>query len=366
MAGAAGALRVISAISGLLNVITFGQDMFSQPDPVGSKVKITVGLDVPGGLNNAGGDLPDVRLFNEAGKFLGIAADPGSIGDGSTGEIKVDHKDDNGQQATYALFTANDNAICVASASITWPNGDQYGWVGDWGRECGGSWYYSNVFIQGSDYKPDCLWIDANGDQPQTGFQVHWPEFVQRDDGKPGEKDGLDVGYFCEAGPPFTLYTSHEPRAVTYWVLSNGKKVKRGATGRSSIHQRRQQMVRERQGNGTDAAGHGTTHTLAQKLGEMLVLDHGNNGQHSAAKLCSSPTSMGPDFANDAEGLFCRMSDKTLWVFCDGVHITDNCFKPDLQQVVVGGKVTRDRKYGKVMSWRAGSNGGDGGRSGYY
>lgn len=233
MAGAAGALRVISAISGLLNVITFGQDMFSQPDPVGSKVKITVGLDVPGGLNNVGGDLPDVRLFNEAGKFLGIAADPGSIGDGSTGEIKVDHKDDNGQQATYALFTANDNAICVASASITWPNGDQYGWVGDWGRECGGSWYYSNVFIQGSDYKPDCLWIDANGDQPQTGFQVHWPEFVQRDDGKPGEKDGLDVGYFWEAGPPFTLYTSHEPRAVTYWVLSNGKKVKRGATGRS-------------------------------------------------------------------------------------------------------------------------------------
>ncbi|KAK4643707.1 hypothetical protein QC761_405770 [Podospora bellae-mahoneyi] len=299
MAGAAGALRVISAISGLLNVITFGQDMFSQPDPVGSKVKITVGLDVPGGLNNAGGDLPDVRLFNEAGKFLGIAADPGSIGDGSTGEIKVDHKDDNGQQATYALFTANDNAICVASASITWPNGDQYGWVGDWGRECGGSWYYSNVFIQGSDYKPDCLWIDANGDQPQTGFQVHWPEFVQRDDGRPGEKDGLDVGYFCEAGPPFTLYTSHEPRAVTYWVL---------------------------------------------------IFINGDS---------RCPTSMGPDFANDAEGLFCRMSDKTLWVFCDGVHITDNCFNPDLQQVVVGGKVTRDRKYGKVMSWRAGSNGGD-------
>ncbi|KAK4677392.1 hypothetical protein QC764_405770 [Podospora pseudoanserina] len=229
---------------------------------------------------------------------------------GAAGALRVISAISGLLNATYALFTANDNAICVASASITWPNGDQYGWVGDWGRECGGSWYYSNVFIQGSDYKPDCLWIDANGDQPQTGFQVHWPEFVQRDDGRPGEKDGLDVGYFCEAGPPFTLYTSHEPRAVTYWVLSNGKKVKRGATGR--------------------------------------------------------PTSMGPDFANDAEGLFCRMSDKTLWVFCDGVHITDNCFNPDLQQVVVGGKVTRDKKYGKVMSWRAGSNGGDGGRSGYY
>ncbi|KAK0744364.1 hypothetical protein B0T21DRAFT_357705 [Apiosordaria backusii] len=319
--------------------------MFSQPDPVGSKVTITVGLDVPSGLNNTGGDLPDVRLF---------------VGDGSTGEIKIDHKDDNGQQATYALFTANDNAICVASASITWPNGDEYGWVGDWGRECGGSWYYSNVFIQGSDYKPDCLWIDANGDQLQTGFQVHWPEFVQRDDGKPGEKDGLDVGYFCGAGPPFKYYTESEPRAITYWVLSNGKKVKRESTGRPRIHERRQQMAK-RQGNETDAAGQEQVRTLAEKLGEMLVMDQGSHGQHSAAKLCSSPTSMGPDFANEAEGLFCRMSDKTLWEFCDGVHITDNCFNVDLQQ----GKVTRDKKYGKVMLWGGQNNSVEGGRSGY-
>lgn len=75
---------------------------------------------------------------------------------------------------------------------------------------------------------------------------------------------------------------------------------------------------------------------------------------------------MGFDFVNDVEGFFCWMLDKILWVFCDGVYIMDNCFNLDLQQVVVGGKVIRDRKYGKVMFWRVGSNGGDGGRFGYY
>ncbi|KAK3901910.1 hypothetical protein C8A05DRAFT_34415, partial [Staphylotrichum tortipilum] len=99
---------------------------------------------------NAGGDLPDVRLFNEGGEFIGIKVDPGSVGDGSTGTIKVEHKDQNGQQAAYALFSANDNAVCVTSISITWPNGDH------------------------------CLWIDSNGGQQQTGFQVHFPEFVSK------------------------------------------------------------------------------------------------------------------------------------------------------------------------------------------
>lgn len=205
--------------------------MFFQFDFVGLKVKIIVGFDVFGGFNNVGGDFFDVCLFNEVGKFFGIVVDLGFIGDGFIGEIKVDYKDDNGQQVIYVLFIVNDNVICVVSVSIIWFNGDQYGWVGDWGCECGGSWYYSNVFIQGSDYKLDCFWIDVNGDQFQIGFQVYWFEFVQRDDGKFGEKDGLDVGYFWEVGFLFMLYILYELRVVIYWVLSNGKKVKRGVMG---------------------------------------------------------------------------------------------------------------------------------------
>ena len=71
MAGAA-IINIIGAISGALGIIQFGQDNFgSGEDKGGSVVRIQVGLDSDRGLNNAGGDLPDIRLFNEVGEFLG-------------------------------------------------------------------------------------------------------------------------------------------------------------------------------------------------------------------------------------------------------------------------------------------------------
>ncbi|KAK0673154.1 hypothetical protein QBC41DRAFT_215440 [Cercophora samala] len=321
MMAAAGVRGVISIVRGILGVLHFGKGMFSQPDPVGSIIRITVGLEVPGGLTNSGGDLPDVRLFNEAGKFLGITVDPGFIDDGTTQEIKIAHNDESGQQATYTLFSANNNAICIATATITWPDGDGYGWTGDWGRKCGGMWYHSNVYIDGSYYSPDCMWIDGDGHVPQTGFHIHWTDFATTGDNATGVEDEADViDYLCNSGSAFGLHEESDPHAFSPWRRSSEYKgVKNTDTDPSS----------------------------------------------SYAPKRNNATSMGPDFANEAEGLFCRMSDKTLWGFCDGVHITDNCFNPEMQEVVVGGKVTRDRKYGKVMSWGGAKDGGNGGRSGH-
>lgn len=119
MAAARAFVEVIGVVSGLLGIVQFGMDNFAGGgDSVNSVIKIAVGLD-GGGLTNAGGDLPDVRLFNEFGEFLGMSADPGFIVDGTTGEIKVRHNGDLGQQATYTLFSANDNAICIGMATIT-------------------------------------------------------------------------------------------------------------------------------------------------------------------------------------------------------------------------------------------------------
>src|SRR5690242_17930495 len=102
MAGLLPALRVLNVVTGILGFIPFAMENFGPPDSAASVIKFTVGLDVAGGLQNAGGDLPDVRLFNEGGEFLGIATDPGYVGDGSTAEIKVKHNNNNGQQAAYA------------------------------------------------------------------------------------------------------------------------------------------------------------------------------------------------------------------------------------------------------------------------
>ncbi len=41
--------------------------------------------------------------------------------------------------------------------------------------------YFSNIAIAGQDDKPACMWIDANGDQPTTAFQVHFPDFVMKE-----------------------------------------------------------------------------------------------------------------------------------------------------------------------------------------
>lgn len=54
---------------------------------------------------------------------------------------------------------------------------NSYGFDGSFGHACGASWYISKVVIPGTGYMPDCMWIDANGDQPTTGFQyvLHTP-----------------------------------------------------------------------------------------------------------------------------------------------------------------------------------------------
>ncbi|KAK0646753.1 hypothetical protein B0T16DRAFT_429522 [Cercophora newfieldiana] len=232
------AVEGLGFISSFITIISFAAEVFAPPEPASSVIKIGVGLDG----TTFGGDLPDIRLFNNLGEFIGISSDPGHIGDGGTAEIKVSHSGDNSQQAAYTLFSANDNAICISMASITWPDGSQFAWVGDWAQKCNLDWYYSGTFVPGVSYSegntPACLWIDKNGDRETTGFQLHWPSFA------PTRKPGT---------------------------------------------------------------------------------------------LCESDTSRGPDFANYAEGLFCRMSDKTLLSFCRrGGRTNKQCFDQELRQVVTG------------------------------
>lgn len=37
--------------------------------------------------------------------------------------------------------------------------------------------------------KPACMWIDANGDQPITAFQLHFADFVTTDGKFPHDED---------------------------------------------------------------------------------------------------------------------------------------------------------------------------------
>jgi len=330
---AAAAIEVIGVISGVLGIIQFGMDNFGSEDTDGSTVRVQVGLDYTDGLDSAGGSVPDIRLFNEVGGFIGMSADPGSVDSGSYTDMTVEQN--SAQQATYTLFSANDDAVCIAYSSITWPDGSQYGMTGDIGQACGASWYYSNVYISSADYTPSCMWIDANGDQPTTGFSIHWPEFVTEDGSIP-----QDMDYYCNSGAPFSLYTDPDPSTITYWTP---KKMAAKSKRSPIIPGQKRSYVGHPHGS---HVRRNETEPYNPHTGRLVI---SSNSVHSTAALCESGTSVGPDLCNSAEGQFCRMADKTLWPVC-GTE-TDNCFNMDLQQLIVGGVATRDTPYNTVIDW---------------
>lgn len=110
-------------------------------------MRVGVGLNKDG-LTNAGGDCPDVRLFNEVHEKIGTTTDPGYVGEGDYKDVEVDQ--DSYQQPISALISANNNAnkngeghkdgICLAYLQVVWPDGQNYAWVGNWARHCGERW----------------------------------------------------------------------------------------------------------------------------------------------------------------------------------------------------------------------------------
>ena len=199
--------------------------------------------------------------------------------------------------------------------------------------------YYSNIYIFGTSTKPNCLWIDANGDQPQTGFQVHFPEFIT-DPSSPELPAGKDINYFCNRGPPFQLRTDPDPKDVTYWLLDGQTKRSidspHGLNGRDHPRRFGQKSQRRQQPY------------IDPHLNKLIV---SNDTEQCTTKLCTSETSRGPDFANIADDTFCRMSDKSLWPICSPTGAEDNCFSLDLQQLIIGGKMARDSPYDQVVDW---------------
>ena len=130
----------LGSIGTILGVASFATS-FPKPDSdkrIWTNVRIQVAVNDHEGMD-ADGDAPDVYMWNEVGDFLGHRVDPGTISNGGFNDIKVQAQETNAQ-ATYALLVGNNNAICIAHAEIQWPDGNEYGWVGNWARTCGKPW----------------------------------------------------------------------------------------------------------------------------------------------------------------------------------------------------------------------------------
>ena len=269
------------------------------------------------------------RVWNEYVDYVGMTSDPGTVSDGNLGEVHIEHEN----QGVYSLFSANTDAICIAWVTNSWSEergGNKYAVSGDFGRECGGTWYASGMYPSDqSDHQPDCFWIDGNGDQPKTGFQVRWPAFSGQD----WDDSNTDPQSFCN-GIDFGLRDEPDPNTITYATkgatkeATSEKHKRRAAAAAASALRRRNAWVAE----------------------ELVVSD---SKSHSAQRLCESESSMGPDFVHTEEGLFCDMATKTLYEFCTEDK-TEACYNPDTQ-AVVGAKVARSLPYKRVRDWRRGN-----------
>ncbi|KAI0157601.1 hypothetical protein GGR57DRAFT_510622 [Xylariaceae sp. FL1272] len=225
-----------------------------------TNIRVTVGL-FHTGTNcgeDSGGDPPVVRLFDEDGQKISGSSGSSSphwkrskVAVGQYKDIQVTmHEDYKHRQPLYATFEARGDGLCIAVIGMTTTAEDspeprrensrkitnaaplrqpEWGWSGDWGKACGGAWYYSNIVATKEGYKPNCVWIDRNNDTmpygaiQQKGFQIHFSEFraSSRNNTVPEKKEEQDqmVSYICNSGKPFKFHTrSGGFDSVDAWV----------------------------------------------------------------------------------------------------------------------------------------------------
>ncbi|KAM7196786.1 hypothetical protein V8F33_005905 [Rhypophila sp. PSN 637] len=310
------AATAVAIVKGILAVVGFIHSVIpDRPNQHQTTFRIQVGLDRAGGLNGAGGHAPDIRVWNQAVEFLGARYDPGKVASGSFRDVTVNLKKPN--QPTYALFTGNDDAVCIAYITNSWADGQKYAWVGNWAETCQQDWYYSNIVLDGKSLS--CAWIDRNGDVATTGFQMRIHEFAD-DDGNRG-KDATTAPKRGIEGPDELL------SAVAVGPVKPGNEKRKRLIGtRPYFNETR--LVRS------------------------------SHPEHSAVRLCESQSSLGPDLVSLHEGKYCDMSTREVLPLC-GPGVTGDCFDDSVKtpRVRDGAIIERDavvdKEYSEVLEWNA-------------
>jgi len=297
---------IISIIGTGITLLSFLLD--SVPDTSGGEAKVSYVIandGANGDLEGAGGNLPDLRMWDETAEFLGITTEDNS--DCGEGYTTCTSTVSTNEAPTYTLFTGNDDAICIAWTGIAFPGGNQkFGFhPGQWAYGCsqygngGGTWYYAGTSVPGineADETVYCAWLDSNGDVETTGFQVHWPEFE--------EGAGMkDIGYYCDNNPPVNFRTENDPSDIKYWTMKRDLFSSSPSVGRSE-----------------GAAPKANKKRLSAVFENDPRVFKSHRAHHPASKLCDpNGGAAGQSFVSYAEKKFCHMPTKTLYGFCEDV-----------------------------------------------
>ncbi|KAI4866153.1 hypothetical protein F4820DRAFT_417730 [Hypoxylon rubiginosum] len=353
------AVAALGVIRTGLAVLSFASTQFDKSDGPKVAFNFYIGSDGAkdpdnpngGSLSNAGGNLPDIRIWEDNADFIKIQTnDKNKCEDGSVVCKSAIEKVE--VQPTYTLFTANNDAMCIAYATVNFP-GDTSKYattLGGWAKTCsdkyegrGGSWYWSDIYVQpkdGSSFKTECAWIDADGDQPTTGISLHWPEF----DGSEGVPNGTNAEYFCNNNAVLQFHTEKNPSGVNFWTRKRNLFSRDPSVGYATTPA--DAMVQRQKAN--EAKARRTTSKHARSLVKSRSDDH------SAKELCEAKTSAGPSFVSFTDRQFCHMETKTLYPLCEDVE-TGACFDDETNTIKALGNAKREAlpnlEFTKVTNW---------------
>lgn len=161
----------------------------------------------------------------------------------------------------------------------------------------------SGMTIPGTaDYVPDCMWIDANGDQPVKAFQVNWVDMQASDP----SREGQNASTLCDS-PSFKLYTNDDQTSIVYWTPTNQRQ--RSSDSASIAISAEGLLPPNPQRNNKRGS------SFSERFDNVLIVD--DLDVHTAEALCESEMSSGPDFVNTALGGFCDMKTKTMYPVCN-------------------------------------------------
>ncbi|ROV94060.1 hypothetical protein VMCG_08232 [Cytospora schulzeri] len=226
-------------------------------------------------------------------------------------------------------------------------------------QTCGIPWYWSNVYRSGPGgyvNQIPCFWL---GRGEVNVLQLHMPTHTRPRQAVGANATHEDLwDYFCNRPAILSWHKEMPPRVVD--VLEQDLR-KRGDKTYASDYLERVGDDSERSADQGEVykpptwggGGDGRKQRLAKRsstasplsVQEGLTVEY-MVAERSARTLCSSKSSMGPDYVNVPEGLFCRMSDKTLFPLCDFSNaegLREDCFDVGSQDLVPEGQQLQKR-----------------------
>ncbi|KAL4798010.1 hypothetical protein BDV19DRAFT_386668 [Aspergillus venezuelensis] len=212
-------------------------------------------------------------------------------------------------------------------------------------------WSIADMFSGGDvpDPEKDIQVSLLIGDTPNSGGSVPhialWDEdgnrFGQYDGDENGHLDGESTKTFKPIVPD-SLINFFKP-APKYRADGGLKRPNQGIDRKTRaypdgtnmhIHDTKRSHVRDWNTLSRNTTTIGNIRGLKNNNPDRLIIS--SREGHSARELCDHPNSLGPDFVDRFEGLFCDMDTGRVWPLCDDAT-TSGCFDMDTREFRAGG-----------------------------